>query len=374
MHDTEYYIDNFSFLEYNEIQKILKNGYTIEKENYGNDINILRKLSKVTGVSQTIFYTYAASLRAGITNEEEYFLNEKIDDKCKKIVIDFAKKKCSYKALIKYSYLPYDKIKVMAGFVEVGLSPELATSYKFKFNKKDLGYLEKILDNDIDEEQLKDFFEKGYRLSVINGYIEALNSGVDVLKYLEGNFDSDIDKTICDTIVELVKTDKDFNERNYKQYFKYNFNLWKQLHTLDCMNVDINKINSKMMNEYCLRQLIALKNKGVDITKYIDKVYNFKQLEEIGKGIEGGLNVSLYDSEEYECGQMQVIRRALKYNKDNENKIDVSLICNSKLRFKEMQHIVSILKKGSLEEKLEIIQKYNSGDSLNKERDWHEYR
>ncbi len=347
--------ENFSFLELNEIAKIEKNGYAITVSQC-TDINHLKKLSKVKDVSQETFDIYASAVNSFI-DEDKFFLNEKIDKQVKKEVIKLARNRKDYSFIIDNPMMEIEQLKFANTLKNCGYNPELASDYCHKNSKKDDKYLENIKKAKIKSDDFEKLIKKGYALSTISGYADGLKDGIDTLKYLEGNC-SCIDKTSINMLVSIIKNDENFDSRNYKFYFKKPLNTWEILNRLEKYGIDITKMHEKMFNKYCLKQLCVLFDKGVDITKYMSKEYNFRQLACISEGIDGGVDVSLYDNNCYDYNQMDVIRKALRYNQQNEEKIDASIICNALLSSFEMQNIVYILKKGTLDQKLFIMKKY----------------
>ena len=327
--DLDKYLDNLNFSKVNEVKKIIDNGFKIKVENC-YDISILKELSSVKDVSQETFDIYLKALKNGI-KEKDFFLDESIERKDKERYISL---------------------------VKLGLDGSLAKLCKHNPSKKDKEYIDLINDT-LKKEEITKLLEKGCTLGAISSVANARNNGIDILKYV--NFSKYYyDKSTFDSLFEMIKSDEDFDKRNLKFYFSKPFPLWKKIHELDIKGFPIEKLNEKSFNKSCLRQLELLFDKGVDINRYIDKHYNFLQLQEIVSGVDGKLDYKMYDDVNYDYAQMQIIRKALKYNKEHEEKIDVSFICNPKIDKFTMKNIIHILKTGSLDDKLKIMKEYGT--------------
>lgn len=351
------YTDEISFSKINRIRKILDNGYTLEKEECLNNED-LRQLSTVKDVSQDTFNLYAKSLRRKI-DEREFFLDESVSSLAKKNVIKLAENHKDYKIIIENKYLDEKKLQTLTSFLQKNMNPKLAVYYKHNTTKKDEKYMEEIL-KIFDEKRIKELFIDGYSLSTISTIAKANKEGINLLDYLNG---PKYDKTAFDIVFEMVKIDKDFDKRNYNFYFSHSLDTWKILHTLDMKGFPIEKVCKKMLNRYCLRQLEIMFDRNIDVNRYLPHPYDFLQLEEINKGFEGNIDYTIYDDVSYSHSQMQIIRRALRQNKKSDEKIDVSLICNPSIDASTMQIIVKVLTKGTLDEKLKIMEKFGTKTS-----------
>ena len=185
--------EELTFAELNALRKIEQNSYLMYGE-FIPDINILRKLSKVTGVEQEVFYIYKDMLELGFNDKEDFFLNENVDLKVKRMALNLATSKhlepsCEkLNFLFENKYLKFEEIDIAFVFISNGFSNEVAISYKYKLKGKDANYIKCAVKNGLDKEKISKLIKNGYRLSAVYAYSKSLKEGIDVLKYLEGNY------------------------------------------------------------------------------------------------------------------------------------------------------------------------------------------
>ena len=210
---------------------------------------------------------------------------------------------------------------------------------------------------------IKELFDNGYKPGAIQylSFLESVdkecfNILVELVK------DKIFGQEQLKAITAIIKNDEHIKDKNYDFYLdeKICASQIKKYHLLESLGYDVTKINKEITDIKQLNVYILMYKTGFDIDSVINKGFSAWQLDSILSGVRAKCDVSCLLNKDLQPQQIKLIVDNLKYNKENPGKeIDINYLLNPTLSLNELTHIARVLKKGTLEEKIEIYKKYN---------------
>lgn len=178
-----------------------------------------------------------------------------------------------------------------------------------------------------------EYMEKGYDTGQISVLVAAWSKGLNnIEKYVNPTIEfkemGAIYKLLEFYHVHRIKEDELFQNL-------LNLHLKRKVmeKIIDCLEegVDISIIFNEKVEKHQIPILLTASRKGYDQTPLLDSRLSTDQMNVIMTGLEFGLDVYKYNNPAYNVNKMNLIFKTLKYNKDKENKIDLTPILNPKI-------------------------------------------
>lgn len=247
--------------------------------------------------------------------------------------------------------------------LEAGINPD-AYAYTdiLRFDPRvitEIGIVALKINKDINE-----YFEKGYDTSQTNIMLVAIGKGFDIEKYITPTKDF---KEIGGVykLMEFYHTHKIKEDELFKNLLNLKLKRKVMEKVIECLEegVDISIIFSEKVEKHQIPILLTASKKSYDISPLLDSRLNTDQMNIIMTGLDFGVDVYQYNSPAYTADQMTLIFKALKYNKEHDNKIDLNPILNPKLPFNIMFDYIKAIKsenKSLYEESIKNLNKYNN--------------
>lgn len=201
------------------------------------------------------------------------------------------------------------------------------------------------------------YLEEGFKPYQISHLLNAYEYNLNLDKYITPEFNNEQISAIFNCMLENKQNNIEMDLSAIAKV-DHSKKVIMALYKLKKDNKDI----EPFIGNYDVHQLNVINlgiSQGLDYKIYANPEFSAEQMNLILNGLQAGLDAKIYANPKLYPSKMKVIFDNLKYNKEHpENAIDVELLCHPEYDYIKMTKYAKILKTGTLEEKLKVMQEH----------------